>query len=199
MATLNKEKDNGSVNLIELFKYLFSHWPLFILSAGICLGIAAYKYAKTDFIYFRQATVMIKNPSNNGQAAGFDKYNNLINKVNVSNEILQFRSSKILQQAIDRTNANISYQYKMRGLRNMELYNRSPFIATFGDESKNFSLSFTVKLNDKNSAEISRVNGNETGETMIAAMNDTIVLAENTLSMKLRKSILSPLRNLSNR
>ena len=44
-------------------------------------------------VYFRQATVIIKDPSSKPYTAGgLNRYDNFVNKVNVANELLQFRS-----------------------------------------------------------------------------------------------------------
>ena len=174
----NKGSNESSVNLLDLFMYLLGHWPWFLLSVAVCVALAGYKYAKTPFTYYRQATVMIKDPSNNGLAAGFGKYNSLINNVNVSNEILQFRSTKLLSEVIQRTNANVSYQIKLRGLRDTELYKTSPFIATFPDATPQSYLSFFGKMLDANTVEVSNIYGNAEAAPIVVNVNDTVLLGD---------------------
>ena len=174
----SKGSNESSVNLLDLFMYLLGHWPWFLLSVAVCVAFAGYKYAKTPFTYYRQATVMIKDPSNNGQAAGFDKYNSLINKVNVSNEILQFRSAKLLSEVIQRTNANVSYQIKMRGLRDTELYKTSPFIVSFPDATPKNYVAFSGKMLDRNTIEISNIQGQPEGQVQTITVNDTVQIGD---------------------
>lgn len=81
-------KSNVEVNLKDLFFYLASKWKWILLSTLVFVALAWYNYAKTPFVYFRQATVIIKDPSNKTSTAGLDRYDNYINKVNVANEIL---------------------------------------------------------------------------------------------------------------
>ena len=67
-ASNKKTVADGSVNLVDLFFYLLSYWYWFVLGVLICGGYAAYKYAKSTLVYQANATVIIKDPSN--QASG---------------------------------------------------------------------------------------------------------------------------------
>ena len=80
-------KYTQEINLKDLFFYLASKWKWFLLSVIVFGCLAWYNYAKAPFIYFRQATVIIKDPSNKTYGAGLDRYDSYINKVNVANEI----------------------------------------------------------------------------------------------------------------
>ena len=114
-------KNESGINLLDLFMYLASKWKWFLLSVLIFGGLAWLKYANTPFVYFRQATVIIKDPSNKTSSAGLDRYDNLINKVNVANELLQFRSKKLMTEVVNRLNAEVSY-LKADGFRDIELH-----------------------------------------------------------------------------
>ena len=74
--------------------------------------------------------MIIKDPSNKASTAGLDRFDNFINKVNVANEILQFRSKRLMREVVQRVHADISYQVQ-DGLRHNELIRRrlsaSPF------------------------------------------------------------------------
>ena len=132
MNKMNSNKQDNGINLLELFFYLLSKWYWFVLSVSVFLSIAWYNYSKIPYEYYRSATVIIKDPSNTTSSAGFDRYNNYINKVNVANEILQFRSKKLMREVVKRLDANIYYQYKER-LRDVELYSKTPIKVDFID------------------------------------------------------------------
>lgn len=119
MQTTNKNDQN--LNVVDLLVYLASKWKWFLLSVILFGGLAWLKYARTPLVYFRSATVIIKDPSNKTSTAGLDRYDNLVNRVNVANEILQFRSKKLMREVIERTHADVSYRVKS-GLRYNELY-----------------------------------------------------------------------------
>ncbi len=128
-----KSPNEQGVNILDLFFYLLSYWYWFLLSIIVCVGFVAYKYATSDFVYRADATVIIKDPSNTKSAARLDNYNNLINRTNVTNEILQFRSKNLMTEVVKRLDANVSYKVKAR-LRMNELYSETPVRVKFLDK-----------------------------------------------------------------
>ena len=130
----NKKKsgNDGAVNLVDLFFYLLSYWYWFVLFALIGVGIAGYKYAKSTFIYRSYATIVIKDPANSRSTARLDTYNNMINRSNVTNEILEFKSKKLMSEVVQRLDANVNYRTQVK-LRQLELYTNSPVRVLFSE------------------------------------------------------------------
>ena len=120
-----KGNSDGSVNLLDLFFYLLSYWYWFVLGVLVCAGYAGYKYATSNFVYRSDATIIIKNPSNTRSSTALNTYSNLINRTNVSNEILQFRSKRLMTEVVRRLDANVNYEFDVK-LRRVELYNNTP-------------------------------------------------------------------------
>ena len=165
-------KDSQSINLLDLVMYLLSKWKWFLLSVIICGGLAWLHYARTPKVYFRQATVIIKDPSNKtSSAAGLDRYDNIINKVNVANEILQFRTKMLMREVVSRLNAEISYKLK-DGFRYNELYNRAPFAIRFPDALPESYFTLNVTLKSPKQAEVTFLGDNE--KTLTVNLNDTV-------------------------
>ena len=165
-------KDSQSINLLDLVMYLLSKWKWFLLSVIICGGLAWLHYARTPKVYFRQATVIIKDPSNKtSSAAGLDRYDNIINKVNVANEILQFRTKTLMREVVSRLNAEISYKLK-DGFRYNELYNRAPFAIRFPDALPESYFTLNVTLKSPKQAEVTFLDDNE--KTLTINLNDTV-------------------------
>ena len=166
-------KKNQGLNILDLFFYLLSKWPWFVLGVTLCGGIAYLQYAKTPFTYYQSTTVIIKDPSNkNTYSAGFDRYDNLVNKVNVANEILQFRSKRLMRETVRRTHAEVNYQTKIK-LRRIELYGKSPINVTFPQTMKDAYISFNVEPKDADSIIVTRQIG-EIQRTYQLSKNDTI-------------------------
>ena len=132
MQTNNTSEKNNGINVIDLFMYLLSKWRWFVISLLVFAGIAWLVYASRPFVYFSSATVIIKDPSNKTTTAGLDRYDNFINKVNVANEILQFRSSKLFREVVQRVHADVSYKIDDK-FRQLELYTQTPFSVNFVD------------------------------------------------------------------
>ena len=171
---MNK-KEQG-LNIVDLFFYLLSKWPWFLLGIVLCGGGAYLKYAHTPFTYYQSATVIIKDPTNkNTYSAGFDRYDNLVNKVNVANEILQFRSKRLMRETILRTKANINYQTKIK-FRWIELYNSSPIAVTFPDAMRDSYVTFTVTPKDSAMIQLSHLAGDDDEQVYTVNVNDTIIL-----------------------
>lgn len=162
---------------MDLLLYLASKWKWFVLSVLVFGGLAYVWYASSPLVYFRSATVIIKDPSNKTTTAGLDRYDNFINKVNVANEILQFRSKKLMREVVKRVHADVSYQVK-DGLRYNELYTKSPVTVSFFDVLPNREVSFTVTPKDKEHVVLSHFNGEEENKPLTVSIHDTIPLAE---------------------
>lgn len=173
MQQNHSAKNEQGINLIDLFLYLLSKWKWFLLSVLVCGGIAYFNYARTPFVYYRSATVIIKDPSNKTTTAGLDRFDNFINKVNVANEILQFRSKKLMREVVLRVHADVSYKVK-DGLRYNELYTLSPVIVTFLDALPEQQAAFTVTPKGKDRVEIAGYWGADSLLTLPARLNDTL-------------------------
>lgn len=178
MQTNNSSnKNDQGLNIVDLFMYLASQWKWFLLSILICGGIVWYNYARAPLVYFRSATVIIKDPSNKASTSGLDRFDNFINKVNVANEILQFRSKKLMREVVQRVHADVSYQIK-DGLRNNELYNESPVLVSLPDALPEQSFSFTMTLKDAKTVTLSDFSGIEAKPSYEVALNDTVAIIE---------------------
>ena len=171
----NTKPDQG-INLLDLLLYFASKWKWFLISILICGGIAWYNYARAPFVYFRSATVIIKDPSNKATTAGLDRFDNFINKVNVANEILQFRSKKLMREVIQRVHADISYQVE-EGLRTNELYTSSPVLVRFLDVTPEQSLALTVTPRDKSTVLLTDIAGIPGAKGGTVTLNDTVEVA----------------------
>ena len=167
-----KKTDNASVNLLDLFWYLLGYWYWFVLAMLLVAGYQYYKYQKTPFVYRSDASVVIKNPSNTLSTVRMDNYNNLINRTNVSNEILQFRSKRLMTMVVKRLRADVEYT-KMDGLRTTNLYKKSPVEVVFTDPDDVRSLTFQVSPKDESTVTLIYNDGKK--ETV--AVNDTLETA----------------------
>lgn len=172
----SSRKNDTGINLVDLLAYFASKWKWFLLSVLVCGGIAWYHYARSPLVYFRSATVIIKDPSNKTSTTGLDRFDNIINKVNVANEILQFRSKKLMREVLQRLHADISYKLE-DGLRSNELYNQSPVLLSFPDALPEQHFAFTVTLKEKKSLVLSDFTGIDVKSDFTVEMYDTVTLS----------------------
>lgn len=146
------------VNVADLFFYLASKWRWFMLSVITFVALAWYKYATSPETYFSTATVIIKDPSNKTVTAGLDRFDSYINKVNVANEILQFRSIGLMETVVNRLHLDVDYKIK-DGLRDKELYTTSPIMLSYYEVLPERYISFTATLIDSTSVRLSDIIG----------------------------------------
>ncbi len=151
-------KNDQGINVLDLLVYLISKWIWYILSIALFCGLAWYYYAKSPEVYFRSATVIIKDPSNKATSAGLDRFDNYINKVNVANELLQFQSKRIMRNVVERIHADVSYKLKV-GLRDKELYNRAPVNVSFQNVMSERYITFDLTTKDEKTVVVSNVQG----------------------------------------
>ena len=174
---IQSNKNEQSINLLDLLMYLASKWKWFVLSVLIFGGIAWYKYATAPLVYFGSATVIIKDPSSKTTTTGLDRFDNFINKVNVANEMLQFNSKKLIREVVSRTHADVSYKME-DGLRDVELYTKSPVSVSFADMLPEQYVAFTVTLLNKDSVAVTDFSVAENGARRVVELNDTLLLNE---------------------
>ena len=168
---MQDKKQNESINLLDLFFYLLSKWKWFFLFAVLGVLVAYAFYSATNFTYFSSATIIIKNPEDKAVSASLNRYDNLINKVNVTNEIYRFRSHKLMKKVVRKTNSDVNYKQPNR-LRYLELYGQSPVEVEFAPGFDEGWMSFYLTLIDEGNVLISNVNGGE--DSFVAALNDTL-------------------------
>ena len=175
MAKNIQDKKRAEFNLIDLLMFMLARWYWFVLSLAVFSGLAWVVYASRPFVFFSSATVIIKDPSNKTSTAGLDRYDNFINKVNVANEILQFRSKKLFREVVQRVHADVSYKID-DGLRQRELYTQSPVTVSFIDMLPGRSVSLAIIPVGKDSVQVQIPVSKRKSSTFGVAVNDTVRL-----------------------
>ena len=106
-----KKQNASQVNLIDIFFYLLNHWYWFVICIVIAMGYAYWKYSQIAFMYRSNVTVVIKDPANTQSTANLASYNNLINKVSVSNEVLTLKSKHLMENVVKVLDVDVDYTY----------------------------------------------------------------------------------------
>ncbi|MCF0176452.1 MAG: polysaccharide biosynthesis tyrosine autokinase, partial [Bacteroidales bacterium] len=181
MQNYSQNKNDQSLNILDLAKYFLSKWKWFFLSVLICGGLAWYYYAQSPLVYFRSVTVIIKDPSNKTSTTGLDRFDNYINKVSVSNEILQFRSKRLMREAVRRLGADVDYRIE-KGFREVELYAKAPLKVSFIDVMSERSISLTATPGKDSSVVLSAFEGMPYAKpSYTVKLNDTLSIGDEKL------------------
>ena len=91
----------------------------------------------------------------------------------MANEILQFRSKKLMQEVVKRVHADVNYKYK-DGLRTNELYSHAPVSVSFPDATPEMAISFTLTVVDRKHVRISDMQGQEGVAPKVVPMNKSV-------------------------
>lgn len=147
---IQNNQRRGGVKLKEFIYICITHWPWFMLSIVLCMGIAWLYLKKTPPTYVRTSWVMIKTDNNgntmSSQAAMFqdlglsNSYNTIINEIQV------LKSPDLMQDVVRRLNLDMNYSVPGR-FRDEVLYGSSlPVTVTMPDLPDEASASFRLNL-----------------------------------------------------
>ena len=172
--------EESELNLGDILQTVLANWYWFVLSVVVCAG-AAFVYLKwTPKVYTRTASVLIKDDAKGGamsESAAFEDLGIFGTKRNVDNEVLVFKSRRLMTEVARNLHLDVSYTVK-DGLRTVELYTQSPVLLSFPDaeEAQAFSLQ-AVPVSGKEVVLSGFTLGDQEvsdGKPMKVALNDTV-------------------------
>ena len=121
--TTNKpswKQTDKTLSIRDVFALCLGNWKWMLVSFVLCMLLATYYCIKTVPVYERSASVLIKEDrrSNTVQGDVSQAFSNMgmgITKVNVFNEIVNFKSPDLMLQVAK--NLNLDVDYKVKGIR----------------------------------------------------------------------------------
>lgn len=177
-----QENQEETLNLRDLFFMLLARWRWFVASVVVALGLALAYLAITPPTYTRSASLLIKDDRRSGSLMGgaadaFADMGFMRTNSNVKNEILTIQAKQMMVEVVRRMGIDKSYMYKLRGLRPVELYGKSPVIVSLDTlVTEQTSLSFTIKIEKENQVSLSDfvLGSDEMDVRITGAMGDTL-------------------------
>ena len=120
---MDSEYKQNTVEQEEGFDFLkflmncLGHWPWFVISLILCLGIAAYKIFTTPPVYERTSSVMIKSDSRGRattatDAMDFSSFGLVTSNTSVVDETQVMSSMSTMLEVVRRLRLDISYAEK---------------------------------------------------------------------------------------
>lgn len=170
-------KDKNSTQDISFFEFielLLANWRWIVICLAFTLGYAIIYLQKTPPIYSRSATVLITNDYIKSTESVLDDkgYNYIQESHDVENEILFFKSNRIMPEVARRLKLDVSYSQS--GIfRDYELYKESPIEVAFLDAKETDEIMFKITPLSRREAVLSHFH-NEIEETQQILFNDTI-------------------------
>ena len=178
-AVQNREE---TLSLKDIWNLCISHWYWFAIAVGICLFIAAFYIFRTTPVYTRSSSVLIKEDSKGRSvstdiSAAFSDLGFGQTRVNVNNEIVNFKSPDLMLQVVKNLNLNINYKKPGR-LHDWTLYgSQLPVNIQFLSLADNESAALTITPKDSASVFLSGFmhNGDKVAsDGIMAAVGDTV-------------------------
>jgi capsular exopolysaccharide synthesis family protein len=171
-----QKEEDVSINLRDIFHLVVNKWYWFAISIMICMTGAVVYLMWAPPVYERIATVLIKDDkANSAETAMFQDLSFLDVKSNVHNEIIVFKSQRLMEEAVRRLKLDVSYTMK-DGLRTQELYTNTPVVFTFDDMEDTQWITFKTKLLHNNEIALwdFKTKGLEADQMIIVNLNDTV-------------------------
>jgi len=149
---------NDSLSIIDMLMLCLRHWPWFILSFIVCMGIATLYLLRTPKTYTRTTSILIK--------SGGDKSNDIkliedlgVNNItsNISDEIVAIHSPAVVYDLVKRLHLDFSYS-RPGFFRDEPLYAESlPVEVELQDFDDNTTASFLLTLNGDETATLTKL------------------------------------------
>lgn len=140
MRIPQQEKEHSPREIVDQYTRF---WFLFVLGVIVALVVAHIYLTYSTNYYMSTATVIIKDEKTGGasELAAFSDLGGFLNRYGgskIENELAVFRSKRIIREAVERLNLNITYE-SVGTFKDGELYSYKPFMVqylSFSDSTK---------------------------------------------------------------
>lgn len=172
-----KQIDTG-LNVMDFLKIALANWVWFVLSVLVCGGLAYYKLKKSPYIYYRSASVLIKDQGSGTRTAdassAFYEVSTLRMNNSIENEILIFKSQRLMQEVAKKLRLDVYYSIKGK-FRDFDLYHECPVVLSFPEARDNSSFSLKVIPMTQEKVALTDFSSSAwNGKAIVAEMNDTV-------------------------
>lgn len=129
-------------NPMDLLRLIYRYWYWFVITLVVCLIVAWVNLKRTNPVYTRTASVLIKDKSSGGRVGGESQVFQEVkflggSTASVQNEMLIFKTERLSREVVNRLGLNVRY-LEDRGLRMEDLYGKSPVTVEFENGNSGF-------------------------------------------------------------
>lgn len=180
MTNRKNTQSDHTLHVGDWLHIALANWKWFVLSLVVCMGASFWYIKRSPDIYSRSASVLIKDETRGAQlpnaASAFSEMDLLNIQSTVDNEVLIFKSKRLMIEVARKLKLDIFYSVKGK-FRDWDLYTTSPVTLTFPEALETSSFSFKVTpLNDKEVllSDFPEMEGVKPVEQMKVHLNDTV-------------------------
>jgi len=157
-SNLRRVIPDDSLSILDMLMLCLRHWPWFILSFLICMGVATLYLLHTPKTYTRTTSILVKSSgekSNDIKLIEDLGVNNITS--NISDEIVAIHSPAVVYDLVKRLHLDFSY-FRPGYFRDEPLYAETlPIEVELPDLDDNASVSFKLTLNGDETATLSDI------------------------------------------
>ena len=165
-ATEDAMNEASQFGLKDIVDMVLKKWYWFAISIILCLSVSVLYIMMTSPVYTRSATILVKDSRKGGGAselAAFGDLTGFNTRRNVDNELFVLQARRLMVEVVDKLGLTVNYTTRS-GLRNVDLYRRSPIEVQFINDSNSGSCAFTVTLSESNAYISEFVRSRQDGE-----------------------------------
>lgn len=180
-AVSRRVMPDDSLSILDMLMLCLRHWPWFILSLLVCMGVATLYLLSTPKTYTRTSSILVKSSgekSNDIKLIEDLGVNNITS--NISDEIVAIHSPAVVYDLVKRLHLDLNY-FRPGFFQDEPLYGETlPVEVELPDLDDNANASFTLTINGDETATLSKIV--RKGESI-----------DNTCRVKIGKNGKSPL------
>lgn len=151
-------ESSSDIQISDIISWTFSHKLFIALSVIVCLLLATVYIYRSQSVYKRESSVMIRSnaqgQSQIGELAAFEDLGMFNTGIDVYNEIEAFRSPILMEEVVERLGLNTTYTSKNWIGRLTDWYGQSPITVTFANSPEKINgeklSSFSFKVSKDN-------------------------------------------------
>ena len=158
-ANTRRIQTDDSLNIVDMLMLCLRHWPWFILSLAVCMGIATLYLLSTPKTYTRTMSILVKSGSS-GKSEEIKTLEELgVGNLTteISDEIVAIHSPAAVYDMVKRLHLDFSY-FRSGYFRDEPLYAETlPVEVELADLDDNTTANFTLILNGDETAILSDI------------------------------------------
>jgi len=175
-------KADDFIRIQDLYYLCLAKWRWFVLSLVVCLGIATIYLLKTQPVYTRTASLLIKEESK-GQSlsadvgASFSDLGLFQSNTNVNNELISLQSPAVMYDVVKRLHLEVDYATDGSFYPQVRYGQNLPLTVSFAGLADNETAALTVEPAQSKGLKLTEFvhNGEKVDVEVIGALNDSLV------------------------
>lgn len=175
-------KADDFIRIQDLYYLCLAKWRWFVLSLVVCLGIATIYLLKTQPVYTRTASLLIKEESKGQSLSGdvgasFSDLGLFQSNTNVNNELISLQSPAVMFDVVKRLHLEVDYSTEGSFYPQVRYGQNLPVTVSFAGLADNENAALTVEAVRPQEVKLTSFvhNGEKLAGEVVGTLNDSLV------------------------